>query len=179
MSGFRTSRTGRKPTFRAEGVGLACSATMRPNRSPRIDTPGNDSGRKVSCPHEYILFQFWIYPCSCSASCPIRCFGAAAFVESPEPVEITSHRLVRAGYSPRRRWHNLAENQTFVSAKYPSLPYALRHSPPQTGCGDICSAVHHSSVVAVADVSFVGFYRSGIGKGNIVQRRIRQRNRTI
>ena len=26
---------------------------------------------------------------------------------------------------------------------------------------------------------FVGFYRSHIGKGNIVQRRIRQRNRTI
>ena len=48
----------------------------------------------------------------------------------------------RAGYSPRRRRHSPCRKSDFSYLSHPSLPYALRHSPPQTGCGRICSAVH-------------------------------------
>ena len=40
------------------------------------------------------------------------------------------------------RWHNFFFISDSQYLSHSSLPYALRHSPPQTGCGDIFSAVH-------------------------------------
>ena len=49
----------------------------------------NDSAaEEVSCPHEYILFQFWIYPLFLSSILSHSLFDGLSCWDSPEPVEL-------------------------------------------------------------------------------------------
>ena len=49
----------------------------------------NDSAaEEVSCPHEYILFQFWIYPLFLFSIVSHSLLWGTPRWESPEPVEI-------------------------------------------------------------------------------------------
>ena len=90
----------------------------------------------------------------------------------------TSHRRCAQGIVHAAAGIIFAENQTFVIQATPAnrMRYGI---------------VRHKQAVGIFVLlcillggcrrrrEFVGFYRSHIGKGNIVQRRIRQRNRTI
>ena len=91
---------------------------------------------------------------------------------------VTSHRRCAQGIVHAAAGIIFAENQTFVIQATPAnrMRYGI---------------VRHKQAVGIFVLlcillggcrrrrEFVGFYRSHIGKGNIVQRRIRQRNRTI
>ena len=92
--------------------------------------------------------------------------------------KVTSHRRCAQGIVHAAAGIIFAENQTFVIQATPAnrMRYGI---------------VRHKQAVGIFVLlcillggcrrrrEFVGFYRSHIGKGNIVQRRIRQRNRTI
>ena len=97
---------------------------------------------------------------------------------SARTCRVTSHRRCAQGIVHAAAGIIFAENQTFVIQATPAnrMRYGI---------------VRHKQAVGIFVLlcillggcrrrrEFVGFYRSHIGKGNIVQRRIRQRNRTI
>ena len=90
----------------------------------------------------------------------------------------TSHRRCAQGIVHAAAGIIFAENQTFVIQATPAnrMRYGIvRHKQAVGIFVLLCillGGCHRRR-------EFVGFYRSHIGKGNIVQRRIRQRNRTI
>ena len=108
---------------------------------------------------------------------PFVALGHAAFGIA-RTGKVTSHRRCAQGIVHAAAGIIFAENQTFVIQATPAnrMRYGI---------------VRHKQAVGIFVLlcillggcrrrrEFVGFYRSHIGKGNIVQRRIRQRNRTI
>ena len=92
--------------------------------------------------------------------------------------KVTSHRRCAQGIVHAAAGIIFAENQTFVIQATPAnrMRYGIVRHKQAVGifvllCILLGGCRHRRE--------FVGFYRSHIGKGNIVQRRIRQRNRTI
>ena len=108
---------------------------------------------------------------------PFVALGHAAFGIARTCI-VTSHRRCAQGIVHAAAGIIFAENQTCGIQVIPA--YRMRYG-----------IVRHKQAVGIFVLlcillggcrrrrEFVGFYRSHIGKGNIVQRRIRQRNRTI
>ena len=126
---------------RSEHEASRCNTRSGPNctREPHGTTRRK---KTVSCPHEYISFQFWIYPLSLFSIVSHSLLWRRAVLGIARTCRVTSHRRCAQGIVHAAAGIIFAENQTLRYSGHPSLPYALRHSPPQTGCGDICSAVH-------------------------------------
>ena len=108
---------------------------------------------------------------------PFVALGHAAFGIA-QTYKVTSHRRCAQGIVHAAAGIIFAENQTC----------GIQVIPAYTIC---YGKIRHKQAVGIFVLlcillggchlrcEFVGFYRSHIGKGNIVQRRIRQRNRTI
>ena len=144
--------------------------------------PANRTERRVvSCcvlpPRIYAIPVFDVAAVLVQHCVPFVALGHAA-LGIARTCSVTSHRRCAQGIVHAAAGIIFAENQTFVIQATPAnrMRYGI---------------VRHKQAVGIFVLlcillggcrrrrEFVGFYRSHIGKGNIVQRRIRQRNRTI
>ena len=97
---------------------------------------------------------------------------------SARTCSVTSHRRCAQGIVHAAAGIIFAENQTFVIQATPAnrMRYGIVRHKQAVGIFVLLCILLGGCHLRC---EFVGFYRSHIGKGNIVQRRIRQRNRTI
>ena len=140
MSGFRTSRTGRKPRASLERV-ASVRCQMRGALYPRLARPDSEL-LVVSCPNEYICLKFLdISVVLVQHLVPFVALWYAV-LGIVRAYATTSHGRRTQRISHAAEGVAIFRKSDLRNSDSPSLPYALWHNPPQTGCGHICSAAH-------------------------------------